>query len=56
MSNHVSPENVRNTIGQVMHPTIGRNLVESGMVKDIVLHWCASNELEKKGGKSHANL
>ncbi len=33
----VSQEDVYQAVGQVMHPAIGRSLVELGMVKDITL-------------------
>ena len=37
MVKNISDEDVRQAIGQVMHPEISRTLVDLGMVKDVVL-------------------
>jgi len=37
MAKNISEEDVRQAIGQVMHPEISRSLVELGMVKDVTL-------------------
>ena len=37
MAKNISEEDVRQAIGQVMHPEISRTLVELGMVKDIAV-------------------
>ena len=37
MVNDISEEDVRQAIGQVMHPEISRTLVDLGMVRDIAL-------------------
>jgi len=37
MTRNISEEDIRQAIGQVMHPEINRTLVELGMVKDITL-------------------
>jgi ATP-binding protein involved in chromosome partitioning len=37
MAKNISEENVRQAVGQVMHPEISRTLVELGMVKEIAL-------------------
>ena len=37
MTKNISEEDVRQAIGQVMHPEISRTLVELGMVKEIAL-------------------
>jgi len=37
MAKNISEEDVRQAIGQVMHPEISRSLVELGMVKEIAL-------------------
>ena len=37
MAKDISEEDVRQSVGQVMHPAISRSLVELGMVKDVTL-------------------
>jgi len=37
MAKDISEEDVRQAVGQVMHPAISRSLVELGMVKDVTL-------------------
>ena len=37
MTESISQEDVRQAVGEVMHPAISRTLVELGMVKDITL-------------------
>ncbi len=37
MTENISQEDVRQAVGEVMHPAISRTLVELGMVKDITL-------------------
>lgn len=37
MAPTISEEDVRQAVGQVMHPAISRSLVELGMVKDVTL-------------------
>ena len=37
MTGNISQEDVRQAVGEVMHPAISRTLVELGMVKDITL-------------------
>ena len=37
MANNILEEDVRQAVGQVMHPEISCTLVELGMVKDIIL-------------------
>jgi len=37
VTENISQEDVRQAVGEVMHPAISRTLVELGMVKDITL-------------------
>jgi len=37
VTGNISQEDVRQAVGEVMHPAISRTLVELGMVKDITL-------------------